>query len=60
MALNDESTLMILDSTVGRQMDQIFLDDLRHAEEITLTTLQQRSWWARLTERAANFMIRLL
>ena len=60
MALNDESTLMILDPTIGRQMDQIFLDDLRHAEEITLTTFQQRSWWARLTERAANFVMRLL
>jgi phosphatidylserine/phosphatidylglycerophosphate/cardiolipin synthase-like enzyme len=37
MALNDESTLMILDPTIGRQMDQIFLHDLRHSEEITLT-----------------------
>jgi cardiolipin synthase A/B len=60
MALNDESTLMILDSTIGRQMDQIFLDDLRQAEEITLTTVLQRSWWARFTERAANLVMRLL
>jgi cardiolipin synthase len=60
MALNDESTLMILDSTIGRQMDQIFLDDLRHAEEITLTTFQERSWWARFKERTANFVLRLL
>ena len=60
MALNDESTLIILDYTIGRQRHQIFVDDLRHAEEITLTTFRQRSWWARLTERAANFVIRLL
>ena len=60
MALNDESTLMILDSTIGRQMDQMFLDDLRYAEAIALTTFQQRSWWARFTERAANFVMRLL
>ena len=60
MALNDESTLMILDPTIGRQMDQIFLDDLRHAEEITLTLFHQRSWWARLTERVANLVMRLL
>ena len=60
MALNDESTLMILDASIGRQMDQIFLDDLRHAEEITLTTFQQRSWWARFTERAASLVMRLL
>lgn len=60
MALNDESTLMILDPTVGRQMDQIFLDDLRYAEEITKPTFQQRSWRARLTERLANLVMRLL
>jgi cardiolipin synthase len=60
MALNDESTLMILDPTVGRQMDEIFRDDLRYAQEITMTTFQQRSWWARLTERLANLMTRLL
>jgi cardiolipin synthase len=60
MALNDESTLMILDPTIGRQMDQIFLDDLRHSEEITLTAFQRRSWWARLTERVANLVTRLL
>jgi hypothetical protein len=51
---------MILDPTIGRQMDQIFLDDLRHAEEITLTIFHQRSWWARLTERVANLVMRLL
>jgi hypothetical protein len=33
---------------------------LRHAEEITLTAFQQRSWWARLMERAANVVMRLL
>ena len=60
MALNDESTLMILDPSIGRQMEQIFLDDLRYAQEITLVTFQQRSWWARLTERAAYFVMRLL
>jgi integrase len=40
MALNDESTQMILDPTIGRQMDQIFLDDLRHTEEITLAAFR--------------------
>jgi len=58
--LNDESTLMILDPTIGRQMDQIFLDDLRESEEITLATFRKRSWWARLTERVANLVTRLL
>jgi cardiolipin synthase len=60
MALNDEATLMILDPGVGRQMDEIFLDDLRHAGEISLTAFQQRSWWARLREGAAGLVMRLL
>ncbi len=36
LALNDEATLMILDRLVGQQMERIFVDDLSHAEEITL------------------------
>jgi hypothetical protein len=51
---------MILDAAIGQQMDQVFLDDLRHAQEITLPTFQQRSWWARVTERAAGLVMRLL
>ena len=43
MALNDEATLMVLDRTAGQNMDRIFLDDLRHAEEITLESFRRRS-----------------
>ena len=60
MSLNDESTLMVLDYTIGREMNQIFLDDLQHADEITLTTFRQRSWWQRLMERAASLVMRFL
>ena len=60
MALNDESTLMVLDRTVGQQMDRIFLDDLRHADEIVLAAFRQRPWFARLMERGANVLMRLL
>ena len=31
MALNDEATLMVLDRKLGAEMNQVFLDDLRHA-----------------------------
>ena len=41
-ALNDESTLMVLDGTNGQQMNQMFLDDLRHAQEITAVEFGQR------------------
>ena len=60
MALNDESTLMVLDRTIGQQMNQVFLDDLQHAEEITLATFRQRSWWQRLMERGASLVMRVL
>ena len=60
MALNDEATLMVLDRTIGQQMDRIFADDLRFAEEITAARFAQRSWFQRLAERCANLITRLL
>ena len=60
MALNDEATLMVLDRTVGAQMDRIFIDDLRYADEITAARFGQRSWVQRVAERAANVITRLL
>ena len=60
MALNDEATLMVLDRTVGEQIDRIFIDDLRHAEEITVARFRQRSWLQRAAEWGANLLTRLL
>ena len=60
MALNDEATLMVLDRAGGHSMDQIFLDDLRHAEEITSAAFGMRSWVQRLAEWGANSLTRLL
>jgi cardiolipin synthase len=60
MALNDEATLMVLDRSGGEKMNRIFLDDLRHAEEITLEAFRSRSWLQRLAEWGANSLTRLL
>lgn len=60
LALNDEATLMILDSMVGQQMERIFVDDLTHAEEITLARFRERSWFQRVAENAAHLMTRFL
>ena len=60
MALNDEATLMVSDQTLGHQMEQIFLEDLRYAQEITGEAFRRRSWLARAAESAANFFTRLL
>ena len=60
MALNDETTLMILDAEIGRQMATIFHDDLRDSKEITLEEFRQRSWLERPLELGARFLSRLL
>jgi cardiolipin synthase len=60
MALNDESTLMVLDGAFGAQMMRLFLDDLQHAREITPAEFSRRPWRSRLVERAAKLLTRIL
>jgi cardiolipin synthase len=60
LVLNDEANLMILDPNVGRQMNAVFVEDLRYAEEITPATFARRSPLQRLGEQAANLLSRLL
>ena len=60
LALNDETTLMILDADVGKRMEAISFDDLRHAEEIALAQFRARPWTQRLMESGANLVSRLL
>ena len=60
LALNDESTLMVLDSAAGRRMEEMFLDDLRQSREIDLATFRRRPWTRRVAEWAANQITRLL
>jgi len=60
LALNDESTLMVLDSTAGRRMEEVFLEDLRYAREVELAMFRRRPWTQRVAEWAANQIVRLL
>lgn len=60
MALNDESTLMVLDQGIGEQMNAIFMDDLRYAEEITAESFARRPWLGRIAEPLANLLTRIL
>jgi cardiolipin synthase len=60
LALNDESTLMVLDSIASRRMEEVFFEDLRHAKEIELATFRRRPWTRRVAEWAANLVVRLL
>jgi cardiolipin synthase len=60
MALNDEATLMVLDRAIGQQMNRIFLDDLQHAQEITVKAFRTRSWLQSIAESLASTLRRLL
>jgi cardiolipin synthase len=60
MSLNDEANLMVLDRTLGSEMDRAFLEDLNHSREITIEEFRTRSWLERLAERGANWLTRLL
>jgi hypothetical protein len=41
-------------------MNRIFMEDLRHAEAISLTTFRQRSLFQRVMERGASLFMRVL
>jgi cardiolipin synthase len=60
MALNDEATLMVLDRTLGEEMNRRFLEDLRHSEEIGVDAFRARSPLQKVVERGANWLTRLL
>ena len=60
MAFNNESQLVVMDSTFGRQMDSTFLDDLRYSKEIKLEEFSRRGIFSRLIETVSAFMSRLL
>lgn len=60
MAFNDETVLMAHDVKIARRMEEIFLADLRYADEITLATFAARPWTDRLLERGASAISRIL
>jgi cardiolipin synthase len=60
LALNDESTLMVLDSAAGRRMEQLFLEDLRYSREVGLAEFRRRPWYNRVAEWAADLIARVL
>ena len=60
LALNDESTLMVLDTPFGNQMEAVFHADLERAEEISLAVFRKRPRLARAAEWGANLIAPLL
>jgi cardiolipin synthase len=60
MAFNNESNLVVLDTAFGARMDSTFLEDLKFSQQITLETFQRRSIWAKMLERGASLLSRIL
>jgi cardiolipin synthase len=60
LALNIEANLLTVDAGLGAQLDSLFLDDLRHSQEITLPLFEKRPLWQRLFETGANLLSRVL
>jgi cardiolipin synthase len=60
LALNDESTLMVLDEAFGTEMESVFHADLERSEEINLREFRKRPRLARVAEWGANCIAPLL
>ena len=60
LALNEELALMVLDEAFGKEMEDLFLEDLRHSDEITLESFRRRPWAGRAAEKAARLATRVL
>ena len=60
LSLNDEATLMVRDGSVGQRMNEIFLDDLKFSEELSLEVFRRRSWYQRAMEWTSGLFRRVL
>jgi cardiolipin synthase len=60
MALNDETNLLVLDAGIAASMDSMFLTDLRYAREVAQDVFARRGFIARLRERFAVLLSRML
>jgi cardiolipin synthase A/B len=60
LALNDESTLMVRDSSFGRKMEELFEEDVRHSTAVDAAAFARRPWTDHVMEWGANLITRLL
>ena len=60
MVFNDETMLVALDTTFGRQLDEIFLEDIKFSKEIKLDEFRKRPVTEKLMEKAAVLLSRVL
>ncbi len=60
LAFNNETTLVAIDSTIGRSMNEQFMRDVNYSTEIKLETFEKRAWYKRVVEWGAEKFWRLL
>ncbi|HXD22285.1 MAG TPA: phospholipase D-like domain-containing protein, partial [Gemmatimonadaceae bacterium] len=60
LALNDESTLMILDASFAQRMEEQFQKDIRNATSVDPEAFARRPWTDHAIEWAANLMTRVI
>ena len=60
LAFNDETTLLVLDSTVVGGMERTFLNDLRYSREMTRDAMRSRPWWEKARDGGAALLQRVL
>jgi cardiolipin synthase len=60
VAFNDESNLVFLDSTLGQEMESIYLNDLALSREILLPEFEKRAAWQKAIEMLASTLQRIL
>lgn len=60
MAFNNESNLLVLDTTFAAALEKLFIEDLEHSKEITLDEFRKRPWYWRPVEHGAHLVARIL
>ena len=60
LSFNDESLLVALDSTVGAQMNSIFMDDIKSSKEMKLDEFRKRPLSNKILEWCAQKLRRVL
>jgi cardiolipin synthase len=60
LSFNDESLLVALDSDVGRQMNSIFMDDIKSSQEMKLDEFRKRPLSNKILEWCAQKLRRVL
>jgi cardiolipin synthase len=60
LAFNNETNFVVLDRAFGAEMERLYLEDLKHSDEITLAEHRRRGFRARVLETGANLLSRLL